>query len=176
MKGRLAATLCLVLLACASPAASTQLHNWKEYVYANDGFAVSAPTQPTVERTTAISPGGEVEVRFYRFSLTRDSGFMIATNDLNPADGRTPQQILTDGKYGAAAGAHGKLVSAMPITFGKSPGIQVEIEAPRYRIQSRQYVVGRKLYQLVVGAPTGQPLPPERDRVFRSFRLVSSPR
>jgi hypothetical protein len=176
MKGHFAATLCLVLLAWASPAAPTQLHTWKEYVYTSDGFAVSAPTPPKVESRTANSPGGEVEVHSYSFSLGRDSGFMVMTNDLNPTDRRTPQQILTDGKHGAVAAVNGKLVSEMPKTLGKYPGIQLEIDASRYRIQSQQYVVGRKLYQLLIAAPMGQPMPPESDRLFQSFRLVSSPR
>ncbi len=176
MKGHLAATVCLVLLVCATSAASTPLNKWGEHVYDDDGFAISAPTQPIVEKGPANSPAGEVELHFYSFSLGGDSGFVVMTNTLNPADHRTPQQILTDGKYGAVAAVKGKLVSEMPISLGNYPGIQLEVEAPRRYIQARVYVVGRRVYQLLAVAPIGKPIPPETDRFFRSFRLVASSR
>jgi len=38
---------------------------WKEYVYAEDGFAVSAPAQPTFESTPAETGLGSVDAHNY---------------------------------------------------------------------------------------------------------------
>jgi hypothetical protein len=44
-----------------------QAGEWKEYVYAEDGFAISSPVEPRMEKRTMKPIGGEVEAHFYYF-------------------------------------------------------------------------------------------------------------
>ena len=154
MKGRLAAALCLAFSTWATSAAPTQLQKSTEYVYADAGFAISAPTQPSQDKWTQKSPAGPVEVHFYGIGLNAGSEFSITATNLNLADRRTPQRILTDGKNGAAAAVKGKVVSETSITLGKYPGMQLEMETPRFHSRARQYVVGRTSYELLVSCTT----------------------
>ena len=55
-----ASTFCAIVAFC-------QAGEWKEYVYAEDGFAISSPVEPRIEKRTMKLIGGEVEAHFYYF-------------------------------------------------------------------------------------------------------------
>src|SRR5712692_6319026 len=57
--------LFFVFLMSRAAAAPPQTDNWKEYVYADDGFAVSAPVQPKMNKGPVKSAAGEIELHYY---------------------------------------------------------------------------------------------------------------
>ncbi len=151
---------------------SSDTPDWKQFVYEDDGFAISAPTEPGLRRGTAIVGDGEVEQHFYSISLGEDSGWMAIAYTLDPEDKRRPEQILAEKRDSALESVHGKLISEMPILLDGYIGLQVELESEKYRARNRYYVVGRRMYELLSIAPMEKPIHRETDRFYRSFRLI----
>ncbi len=151
---------------------SPEAPEWKQYVYEEDGFAISAPAEPGFRRSTAIVGPGEVEQHFYSVSLGDDSGWMAIAYTLDPEDERRPEQILAEKRDSALESVHGKLISEMPILLDGYIGLQVELESDKYRARNRYFAVGRRMYELLSIAPMEKPIHKETDRFYRSFRLV----
>lgn len=171
MKMRLARLFCLIAL--ISAAFAFESNGWKEFAYPQDGFSVSAPVTPKMEREkTQAAVGGNVELHYYGITLAGNSGFMVVVSPLLPNDQRSPQQVLADAKQGAVDSVNGKLISESPVSFENNPGLQVEFETGDHHSRNRYFVVGRKLYQLAALAPQGKPIPADTDRFFSSFHLI----
>ncbi len=171
MKTRLAGFICLITFLCA--AFAVQGNGWKEYAYPQDGFSISAPATPKIEREKAQAAiGGNVELHYYGITLADNSGFMVVVSPLLPNDDRNPQQVLEDAKKGAIDSVNGKLVSESQTSMENNPGFQIEFEAANQHSRNRYFVVGRRLYQLAALAPSDKPIPADADRFFSSFRLI----
>src|ERR1700694_3421111 len=172
MKNLFVKFLLLAAMVCAAFAVPFQ-NGWKESVYPQDGFSISAPVTPKMEREKAQSAiGGNVELHYYGITLPGDSGFMVVVSPLLAHDQRSPQQVLEEAKKGAVDSVNGKLISESTASLGSNPGIQIEFETGDHHSRNRYYVVGKKLYQLASLAPQGKPIPAETDQFFGSFRLV----
>lgn len=157
--------LCCVVLVFS------QNGEWKEYVYAEDGFAISSPREPAVQKSTVPVKMGEVEVHLYNIPLEKYQ-VVILYSPFHPNDKRTAEQALNDGKQPLLqSGA--KLISEKPVSLGKYPGLEVEAENARYRQHGRFYVVERKMYAIIASTSQGKAFPAEElQRWFDSFRLV----
>lgn len=162
----------LLLLFCCASAASVQTSEWKEYPYSEDGFAISAPSDPRIQKDIVPMADGNVEIHYYSIPLPGDCGWMIVTYTLNDADTRAPQQVLIDARDNALESVHARLISEMPVSIDGYMGVQIELEADKYRARNRYYVVGRRMYQLLSIAPMEKPIPRDTDRFYRSFRLL----
>jgi hypothetical protein len=158
-------TFCTIMAFC-------QAGEWKEYVYAADGFAISSSVEPRMEKRTMKPVAGEVEAHFYFFSLP-GSQMVVMYAPLHPDDKRTLEQAFNDAKKGITlTGA--KLVSEKAISIGKYPGLELEAEDAQYHHRGRFYAIDRKMYTLVVAGPKGKPFPPEAQRWYDSFRVVGA--
>lgn len=147
-----------------------QTTEWKEYVYAEDGFAVSSPLEPRIVKRTMNPVAGEVEAHFYFIPL-QNSQMVVMYAPLHPNDKRTPEQALSDAKKGISlSGA--TLISEKTISLGKYPGVELESEDPQNRQRGRFYAVERKMYTLAVSWPKDKPFPAESQRWYDSFRVV----
>ena len=148
-----------------------QTSEWKEYVYAEDGFAISSPVEPHIEKRTLKPVAGEVEAHFY-FTPLPGSQMVVMYAPLHPSDKRTTEQALNDAKAGIAlSGA--RLISEKTISIGKYPGIELEAEDAQYLQRGRFYAVERRMYTLAVSWPKDKPIPAEAQRWYDSFRIVS---
>ena|SRR5208337_3520493 len=166
-----ATVLAFILVTAAALADS---YGWKEYVYADDLFAVSTPFPPTVEERTVKIRFGLIVARYYSVSLGGDSGLMLTASKRHPDDHRTPLQMFSEAKQASLPGIGAKLVSEMPVSLEGNSGTQVEFESSKYRGRIRYFVVGSMFYQIMSVAPIGKALAPETDRFFDSFRLIRS--
>ena len=145
---------------------------WKEYAYAEEGFAISSPVEPRIEKRTMKPVAGEVEAHFYFIPL-ENSQMVVMYAPLHPNDKRTAEQALKDAQNGITlSGA--KLISQKTISLGKYPGLELEAEDEQNRQRGRFYAVDRKMYTLAVAWPKGKPFPAEGQRWYDSFRLVSA--
>jgi hypothetical protein len=146
---------------------------WKEYLYADDLFAISTPFPPTVKERTAKTKFGMIVARYYNVSLGGDSGLMLTASEQHRDDHRTPPQVFTEAKQRSLAGIGATLVSEAPVSLEGNVGVQVEFESPKYRGLIRYFVVSRRFYQLMSVAPIGKEIAPETDHFFASFRLIN---
>jgi hypothetical protein len=162
----------LVLLASCALAMAIQGQAWKEYVYAEDGFAITTPSEPAVQKDTRDTPMGPVESHNYVLDLGNDTGLAIDATDLKVGDAVDVKLVLEASKTGTVESLHGKILSEKEITLGPNPGIQFEMETDSQHLRMQYFFVKGKLFALVSMAPNGKPLSPETDRIFASFRLV----
>jgi hypothetical protein len=172
---------------CFTVLGLSQSTEWKEYVYAEDGFAISAPLAPFIHPDYLDGGKGEGLLgHSYFFPLTRQQqeasgyNFLLEVTLRRDGDQRTPEQVLNDAKnhYASYFGTSFKLASPArviyekPISLGKYPGIEFQMQHENIRCVGRFYVIDRRAYSLTVG--TGLPFPDEMQRWYRSFRLIEA--
>lgn len=185
MKSRLAHALVLLFLSSAlfgapalqqqnSDSNSNSKDEWKEYSYASDGFAVSAPSEPVLNKQSQSTPAGNVEVHNYAIELGNNSGVMISTTLFPSAQG-DPKTMVQAAKNGAVGAMNAKITSEKEITIDGNPGVQFDADSENFHIHSRMYVVKGRLITLLAVAPNDGKIPPTADRVFDSFKLKEPP-
>ncbi len=174
----LVVALSLALAACGTTAGHSEntaqpapSGKWSDYSYAKEGFAVSAPTEPSLTTQTAETAAGPVEMHLYQVEVGAGM-LLVVTSRLHTKDKRTAQQVIAESKQGAAAAVHGKLAAQKAIALGKYPGTEIEIAADKTHSRNRIYVVNRKIYQVMAIGPVDRALPRETDQFYQSFRLL----
>jgi hypothetical protein len=159
---------------------SQQSTEWKEYAYAEEGFAISAPVEPWIQPHYLDGGRGEGLVgHSYHFHSTRHSFNFDATRRRD-IDQRTPEQVLKEAKefYASYLGTSFKyatpapVIYEKPISIGRYPGIEFEMQHDSFRYMGRFYVVDRMAYFLTVGTHIQVPFPKEMQRWYNSFRLI----
>jgi hypothetical protein len=169
MQRRLAAMACIVLSVCVA-SVSAQSGDWKEYVYSDDGFAVSFPSEPTLQKSMIpLKTGGEAEMHSY--AVDAGDYALLAMVGYYPSGSVIS---LTGARDGMVSAVKGRIVSERSLALGNYPGLQVEIEmdATKGRARARLYAVGEKLYQLISVAENDKPISPDTTRFFASFHLL----
>ena len=174
---------------CFTVLGLSQSTEWKEYVYAEDGFAISAPLRPSIVPHYLDGGKGEGLVgHSYFFPLTRQQqeggayNFLLEVSLRRDNDQRTPEQVLHDAKnnYASYFGTSYKLASPAtviyekPISLGKYPGIEFEMQHENVRRVGLFYVIDRRAYSFTVDTQTQLPFPEEMQRWYRSFRLIEA--
>jgi hypothetical protein len=173
MKKYFPSAMLLTLLACAVLAASAQ-RDWKEYVYAGDGFAISAPLQPAFAKETKDTGIGPVEAHNYTMDLGNETSVGINVTDFKIGQGIDAKLILEATKAGIAGSLNGKIVSEKEVSLGSAPGIQFDLETDANHMRFRYFFIEGKLFALISAAPRAKSFAPETDRIFNSFRLVTA--
>jgi hypothetical protein len=169
--------LTLALAACGGSAQQTgnatpgSSGKWSDYSYAKEGFAVSAPQEPTFSTKTVQTEAGPVEMHLYQAEVGGGMLLVIASR-LHPNDKRNARQVIADSAEGAVAAVNGKLTAQKAITLGKYPGTEFEVATERSHNRNRLYVANRKIYQVMAIAPVNRPFPLETDQFQQSFRLL----
>lgn len=165
------ATLSALLL-CSALAVPAQ-SGWKEYVYADDGFAISAPMQPTLQTESKETPVGSVDAHNYTVDLGNNTAVGVNATDFKIGQGLDARLILAATKAGLAESLQGKIVSEKEISLGSEPGLELELVTDTNHLRFRYFFIDGKLFALMSTAPLARPFAPETTRMFDSFRLVA---
>jgi hypothetical protein len=167
-------------MALAFAAAAAQTDNWKEYVYRDDGFAMSAPSEPEVTSQPIYVAGGTADAHVYTIAAWPDIALMLFVFQRDRADRRTTAQFHEQARDGSLGAVNGKLRKRSDVTLGKFVGVELEFEAQHpdldthtHQVRSRYFVVGRKIFHLIAIAQLDGPFPEDADRWFKSFRLAT---
>jgi hypothetical protein len=155
--------ICLFFCVLAWPQADA----WKEYVYATDGFAITSPVAPTMQKRTREGENGPIEAHFYFVPVQGGQLIMICA----PLQARGEEALETAKK---AISSSKSLISLKSISFGKYPGFEQETDDGKQHQLGRMYAIEGRLYMLAASVPSGKALPAEADRWYKSFRLVSA--
>jgi hypothetical protein len=165
--------IAIAFFATALLAQDTQ-STWKQYSYPSDGFAFSAPSQPTFSQRTKPSDSGDLQIHTYSVVLG-DSGMVMISSTLIPGlENASPKERLQSAKTGALAAGKAKLTSEHEITLGGYPGLQYEAQTDQLHVRARMYIVKNKLFQLMEIAGLTMPFPPDAERISSSFKFVSA--
>ena len=165
------------LMLVLSVRAAAEDVTWKEFVYPDDNFAISAPGEPTLEMKTLNTAGGSAEAHVYAMPTGGNGAFMVVVHTRRDSDQRSTQEILDEARVGVLREANAMVLVQSNVSLGPYRGAQLELRSTgtdgnTKRVSDRFYIVGRKLYQLVALAPAGEPLPAASERWFDSFRLL----
>ena len=146
---------------------------WKEYSYADDGFALSAPSQPTLEKQQQPTVSGNIEMRQYSVDLTSDVQVVMSVSDFPNANHAAPKDVLEGAVNGSIQNTKATKTSEKDIQLQQVPGIEFEAATGGYRLLGRYYWKNNRLFALMAVSPLGQPRPPDELRVLDSLRFVT---
>ena len=177
-----AAFLSLLLVGgavCASPGAPPVSMEQPEavvpppYTSASGRFSVQFPAGALQQdsREIALRGGGASQLHQVWVAQQQDSAaYMVMYNDY-PSDYATdsPQQVLLATRDGAAGGR--KIVSDRVIELNGVPGRAFTVSGDGWVFTIRQFLAGKRLYQLIVVSDTAHPAPHALE-FMRSFRIL----
>jgi hypothetical protein len=151
---------------------------WETHTSKEGKYSVSFPGKPTVPAPDKPdSPVGELTVYKAQFTTAKgDQTYLVLYNDYPEAAlAGTDKEAFLDGvRDGTQKTVGGKVASDKKITLGekKYPGRDFLIEKgsePAYH--ARAYIVGNRLYQLVIMGPKDAATGKDADKFLDSFKL-----
>jgi hypothetical protein len=156
-----------------APARRTERITWKRFNSAAGGFSVQMPGETTPTREAdGLLGAKDVEV----FTAAHGQAqFVVQYQDLpRSAMRRGAAAILKSARNSDANVIKGKVVGEKEAPLKGAVGSSYQIEAPgpdglMARVHS--YLVGPRLYQVIVAAPKPEFPTDDSERFFRSFRL-----
>lgn len=168
----LACMFLLVLIGCQ------QAPTWKEFESAQGGFAVLMPGTPTEQRQTAKTASGSIDAHMFVVDHG-DVAYMVAYSDYpnTMIQERTPKLILDGARDGAVANAKGRLLNESSVSMNGHPGREVHVEpvGGKVTITARIFLVGRRLYQVMVLMPKEKASSKDVNKFLDSFRIQPQP-
>ena len=173
MRYRMLMMLAGVLLTAAAASAQTEM---KEYVSAEGRFRVLMPGTPTIETQNVTYADSNASATMYMASvdLGDDATYAVSYYDYPPgvANG-TPEQILAQARDASISGK--TLVWDVPIALGRVPGRAYRaVLGDGNVMEFRIYLVGQRLYSMVVGATPKLFDGLDRKTFFDSFTIDGS--
>ena len=160
-----------LLLVFAGLVAFGQNSDWKEYTYAADSFAVTAPAKPESQNQSVDTAVGQMQAHNYLISLSDNTGVVISVTDFGKDKTISPRQALQGAKDGSLKSINGKLISEKEISLQNFTGLEFELETAAYHARARMYIVETKLVAMMSVAPLGKPFASQTGRLFESLRL-----
>lgn len=171
MKALLAKAVAILLL---YGAAFGQKPNWKNYDYPEDGFAISAPFQPTLEKDLVDTDAGKAELHTYNIDAGLLWSLGVSVNDISKYGDLPARELLQAAKNGSLTEVKGKLISEKEISLNGTLGVEYEIATPSYHSLTRCYYVNGKTIALISTARIDFPFFLNTDRFFSSLRFIPS--
>jgi hypothetical protein len=150
---------------------AAQPGDWKTYSYPEDGFRVSLPVPPEVEKSSVPTNLGMIQLHNYT-ATDNDTALYSGESDFGTTGAASDADtLLQGGKNGALTNSKSHLVSEKKIMLGAYHGLEFEGEGDAYHISARIYMVGSILYQTVVISPIGKQYAGSA-RFLDSFQLI----
>ena len=147
-------------LACLTTAFAQA--DWREYSYPEEGFAITAPTEPKlVSKTTASGFAN----RIYEIDFDENHSVQV---HVAPS---SPQAKLQGSCELIAKRVNGRVLFEKSDTAYGTETEECDLFVGSARIQDRMFVLNRHLYQLITTRPTADHSPTkEMERAVASFR------
>jgi len=158
----------------ASPAA------WKEFSSTEGRFAAKFPGLPKASSQVA----GEFTLKLFQLNSAFEYSVMYAyyPDWANDSDAALAKKILDSGLEGAVAEVHSKLLEVHDVSIANHPGRQyTERMLDGSILRGKTFLVGHRLYQIVITTPNEEGMPPEAinfyhtsaSKFLESFRLLA---
>lgn len=170
---RAAAACCGLVLLLAATARAADGPNFKPFTSKEGGFTVSLPGKPQQSTSSAKTDLGPVEMHEVAGTAKDKTTYAVVYCEL-PAElakQGDPEKLLDRIRDGGAASVHGKPIKETKITLGDNPGREIEIDGLGGTRLWRLYLVGGRLYQLLVAPDSGRPPSERAKKFFDSFKL-----
>jgi len=142
-------------------------------------FSVMTPT-PLEEMVQSLETQGD-KIELHIFSGQRgDTGYFVSYWDYPPGLVHPDrlEEMLDASRDGSVAKVSGKLIREGKLTLMGNPGRELVIETGSQtgpeirRLQGRLFIVGNRMYQIMVVAPKDQKSRPEPGAFLQSLKLL----
>ena len=151
---------------------------WTTTASKDGGFVVAMPGQPTETVSAVKLPVGSLQVHVWTVARGRDTAFIVCYSDY-PEDfikAKSADAVLDGARDGAVSETKGQLLNEVHIDLKGYSGrdITIAVAAGKGASRDRMFLVGRRLYQLLVGTVPSEVRSAEVERFFKSFRLTGN--
>ncbi|MGD0828227.1 MAG: hypothetical protein ABSA09_09115 [Desulfobaccales bacterium] len=142
-------------------------------------FSVMTPT-PLEEKVQPLETRSD-KIDLHIFSGQRgDTGYFVSYWDYPPGLVHPDEleKMLDAGRDGSIANVSGRLIREGKLTLVGNPGRELVIETgsqtgpATQRLQWRMFIVGNRMYQIMVVAPKDQKSRPEAEAFLQSLKLL----
>lgn len=140
-------------------------------------FSIAVPTTFQETEQSVETPVGPINIHTFT-TEDENSAYVVAYSDypVEIVQQSDPQMLLDSSRDGALTNLNGTIVSEEPIDLNGNPGRSLIIGATnpggdKAVINSRMYLVGNRLYQLLVVTPEGQASDRGVNTFLESFTL-----
>ena len=140
---------------------------WKTYTNPSDGFSVSFPADPQIQKQNVPTDAGGFELRTYLATPGSAALYVGVCKYGSAVAGRDPEAVLNGAKNGALNNAKAHIITEAKIALGVHSGLEFEAESDNMHFSARIYLVGTTLYQVLTAAPL-------TDRYAGSTRFLDS--
>lgn len=140
-------------------------------------FSAALPGKPAERAVKVKYDGSDIEVKLFTVDQKDKGRAFVVTYSDYPKDkiGKDGEKFVADRLEGNVSGLKGKTVANDKLTLGKGkhPGreIRVELPAKGQLYRARAFLVGERLYQVVVLGPEEFVKGKEADDFFTSFAV-----
>lgn len=156
--------------------------DWQKYDAEDAGFSVLMPSKDVeVESNTASTVAGNIEIYMYSVSLSK-AYYMIAYNQMDfLEDAELTDSDMNDILEGGVEGAlntfpDGEFIYKRNTTLSGHPGIEYRAEGTKNETEmvifGKVYLVGTRLYQVMVTTVKGDANNPDIAKFMDSFKLI----
>ena len=148
--------------------------SWKLFTSVEGNFSAMMPGTPT-EETKPITTESGREAQQHNFIVDKGPTAYFVSYTEYPYDVEDSEQALDHSRDGFLKGIKGHLISERSVTISgyKGRAIKAQTDNEKYVAYLRQYVVKRRLYQVLIMAENSYTTTTMDDDFFTSFRLVS---
>ncbi len=176
MRKRVIISISLLLACCLS--ACNRAPQPREFKSEAGRFAVMTPT-PLEEMVKPLETlGGKIDLHI--FSGQRgDTSYFVSYWDYSkePIHPDRLEKMLDASRDGSVANVSGRLIREGKLTLMGNPGRELVIETGSQpgletrRLQARVFIVGNRMYQIMVVAPKDQKSRPEAEAFLQSLKF-----
>lgn len=140
-------------------------------------FSIMIPATPEESTQTMNTQAGKIDLHMFT-AEKGDVGYIVGYSDY-PEDvvkQSDPENMLDGSRNGAVSNVNGKLVLESKVSLDGNPGREIVIDAKTgagqdATVKARIYLVGSRLYQVMVIGPKGQISSADMDEFLQSFKL-----
>ena len=167
--GLVAVVFLHTLTITAAAQQSSQSPVWKEYVYEENGFAITLPDDPHPHKSQVVRDGTA-----YRVELFKGVFFSVHSTTADPKCDSVREQSDRYAKNKDAPPQNGfKAISFSDVAGSGYTGIEFVQQVPNGRIDYERWVCGaNRLYIFISGWSSGEPEPKDLRRILNSFRVI----
>lgn len=137
-----------------------------------DGFTVQMPGEPQVMRDSVAMPAGNIVTGAW--TLNVDGTIYSASYadfPLSVALAQGSERMINEGRDGLARQLKGLVKGEKALTIGGNPGKSYTVTSDNGEVRARNYVVGPRLYTLLVLFNPSLGAGPDADTFLNSLKL-----
>jgi hypothetical protein len=141
---------------------------WKEYVFADDGFAITLPGDPHPHKSVQMANG-----MAYSVPLSKGAGFSLYTEEANDTCTDTVRGQLRDAKNKAESTGY-RVISFREVNGSGYKGVEFVQQVPTSKIDYERWIcAAHRLYLFVADWNPNESEPKELQRIVDSWRVVA---